>query len=115
MRLFWVCSIVGVTVLSGAGQDLSGIAWDLETKGEAVQARDRLQKAAEAPGNAAALRSYAEFLDRHRDPAAREVYAKLASVLKTANAPQSQQAAVARREAILDLLAGDQPAAARHI
>ena len=123
MRLFWVSSVlittVGVTALSVAGQDLSGVAWDLETKGEAVQARDRLQKAAavpgNAPGNAAALRSYAEFLDRHRDPAAREVYSKLAGVLKTANAPQAQQAAVARREAILDLLAGDQPAAARHI
>jgi hypothetical protein len=114
MRLFWVCSIVGVTVASIAGQDLSGVAWDLEIKGEAAQAHERLQKAAQS-GDVAAIRSYAEFLDRHRDPAAREAYAKLADALKSAGAPQPQQAAVARRQAILDLLAGDQTSAARHI
>ena len=87
MRLFWVCSIVGVTVASIAGQDLSGVAWDLEIKGEAAQAHERLQKAAQS-GDVAAIRSYAEFLDRHRDPAAREAYAKLADALKSAGAPQ---------------------------
>src|SRR5215475_2431507 len=99
MRLFWVCSIVGVAGFGVSGQDLGGAAWQLESKGEAVQARDSLQKAAEAaPNDASALRAYAEFLDRHRDPAAREVYSKLAETLKRANAPQAQLAAVARRE-----------------
>jgi hypothetical protein len=116
MRLFWVCSMLGVAGFAGNAQDLGGVAWQLESNGEGVQARDRLQKAAEAaPGDAAALRAYAEFLDRHRDGSAREVYARLNQALKRANAPQAQVAAIARREAILDLIAGDQAAAARHI
>jgi hypothetical protein len=116
MRLFWVCSIVGVAGFGVSGQDLGGVAWQLESSGEAGQARDRLQKAVEAsPSDAAALRAYAEFLDRHRNPAARDVYARLNEALKRAGAPQAQIAAVARREAILDLIAGDQTSAARHI
>jgi hypothetical protein len=116
MRLFWVCSIVSVAGFGVSGQDLGGVAWQLETNGEAGQARDRLQKAVEAaPADAATLHAYAEFLDRHRDPSAREVYSKLSEALKRANAPQPQVAAVARRQAILDLIAGDQTGAARHI
>ncbi|MBZ5600709.1 MAG: hypothetical protein LAO79_00205 [Acidobacteriia bacterium] len=116
MRLSGVCCSLCVTVLSLAGQDLSSEAWQLEFKGEALQARERLQKAVESsPNNAGALRAYAEFLDRHRDPAAREVYARLAQALIRSNAPREQRAAVARREAILDLLAGDQTSAAKHI
>jgi len=121
MRLSGVLCTLCITTLgaiaqAGVEQDLGGEAWQLESKGEALQARERLQKAAgNSPNNAAALRAYAEFLDRHRDPAAREVYAKLDQLLARSNAPKEQRAAVARRLAILDLIAGEESAAAKHI
>ena len=76
MRLFGVLCTLCVTALGpawgSATQDLGSEAWQLETKGEGVEAQARLQKAVEAaPNDAAALRAYAEFLDRHRDPGAR--------------------------------------------
>jgi len=120
MRLFGVLCTLCITVSGpaqgSAAQDLGGEAWQLESKGEAVEAQARLQKAVEAaPNDAAALRAYAEFLDRHRDPAAREVYAKLAQALDRSKAPREQRAAIARREAILDLIAGDTASATKHI
>jgi len=94
-------------------QDFAGETWQLESKGDAIQARERLQKAADAsPHDVTALRAYAEFLDRHRDPSARAVYAKLDQAL-SANAPE--RAAVLRRLAILDLVAGDREAAVKHV
>ncbi len=118
-------AMVGLGCLAGMGisaQDLAGEAWQLESKGEALQARERLQRAAEAsPRDIAALRAYAEFLDRHRDPSARAVYARLeqALLLDGGNASAGklgpERAAVLRRLAILDLLAGDRDAALKHI
>ncbi len=114
MRLFWVICTLGVAAASA--QNPGAEAWQLEAKGEGSQAREHLQKAADAsPRNAAALRAYAEFLGQHRDPAAREVYTRLERVLASSNAPKDQIAACARREAILDLVAGDRAAAARHV
>jgi len=121
MRLSGLICTLCVTVLGPAAEKLSAQdpaaeAWQLEMKGDAAEARANLQKAAEAaPNDAAALRAYAEFLDRHRDPAAREVYGKLDAALARANGPREQRAAVARREAILDLLAGDENSAAKHL
>jgi hypothetical protein len=116
MRLFGVLCTFFAVGLGALGQDLSGEAWQLEIKGEALQAQERLQKAADsAPNDPKALRAYAEFLDRHRDPRARDVYARLAQALERSRASGEQRAAVARREAILDLIAGDTAAAARHI
>ena len=120
-RSKWTHFFVCVTVLSAAGarlraQDTAAEAWQLEMRGEAAEAHDRLAKAASAhPNDPAALRAYAEFLDRHRHPEARAEYEKLARVLERSSAPEAQRAAVARRLAILDLLAGDRPAAAREI
>jgi hypothetical protein len=110
-----------VGAVAASAQNPGVNAWQLEAKGEGSQAHEQLRKAAEAsPRNATALRAYAEFLDQHRDPAAREVYARLERVLSSVNAPRSKAdneeiAACARREAILDLVAGDRAAAARHI
>ena len=116
MRLFGVLCAACVTILGTSAQDLGSEAWQLESKGEAVEAQARLQKAVEAaPNDAAALRGYAEFLDRHRDPAARGIYARLALVLERSSASREQRAAVARREAVLDLIAGDTASAAKHI
>ncbi len=114
MRLFGVICIL--SAVAASAQNPANEAWQLEAKGEGAQAREQLQKAAAAsPANPAALRAYAQFLDQHRDPAAREVYSKLERALTDSKAPKDQLAACARREAILDLLAGDRAAAARHI
>ncbi|HML18420.1 MAG TPA: hypothetical protein VK419_15425 [Bryobacteraceae bacterium] len=116
MRLWGVYCTLCFTAFGCAAQDLGGEAWAMELKGDALQARDLLQKAAEStPDNAAALRVYAEFLDRHGNPAAREVYSKLEAVLVRAGAPASDRALVLRREAILDLIAGDRDSAAKHL
>ena len=70
---------------------------------------------AAAPNNPVALRAYAEFLDQHHDPAARENYARLSQLLQRTSAPAEQRAAVAQRLAVLDILAGDREAAARDL
>src|SRR5947209_19983107 len=116
MRRSWVLVILCSAAVGASAQDLAAEAWQLESKGEALQARDRLQKAVEAaPNNAAALRAYAEFLDRHRDPAAREVYAKLDAVQAKSGADANARMAVLRRLAVLDLIAGDRDAAVKHV
>ena len=98
------------------GQDLNGEAWKLEAKGDGSVARDQLRRAAEnAPNDPLAVESYAVFLDRHRDPAAREVYQRLSDLLARNRASVSERARVARRLATLDLIAGDRDAGARHL
>ncbi len=122
MRLFlgmlglFALGICGTFAPPVWGQDAATSAWALEAKGDGAQARDLLRKAAEQnPPSVTALRAYAEFLGTHRDPAAREAYARLETALTRANAPQDQITACARREAMLDLLAGDNAAATRHL
>jgi hypothetical protein len=87
-------------------------SWTLEVRGQAAEARALLERAANAtPANPSAVRAYAEFLDRYRDPAARQAYARLAQVLDSSRAPDAERAAVHRRLASLDLAAGDRDAA----
>src|SRR5690348_13711672 len=73
-------------------------AWRLETQGQYAEAHTMLQRAASG-GNATAaeVRAYAEFLDRYRDPAARQQYARLADMLDRAKAPAPERAAANRR------------------
>ena len=99
------------------GQDLaSAQAWRLERGGDGEQALASLRQAATAaPNDPVALRAYAEFLERHHDPAAREIYARLGQLLQRTGAPAGQRAAVAQRLAVLDLLAGDREASARDL
>jgi hypothetical protein len=90
--------------------------WRLEIEGQASQARRNLERAVQAaPDDPAPLRAYAAFLDRYRDPAARGVYTRLMQVLERSSAPAAERASVARRLAILDLLAGDRNAAEQHL
>src|SRR5215472_197971 len=100
--LSFLCSLA-------AADDLHLRAWQLESNGDPAAARELLERSAQS-GDAASLDAYAQFLDRHHDPAARDVYTKL---LNTAQG--QQRAGAARRLAILDLLAGDREAAARHL
>lgn len=102
--LFSIC--MGV---ARAADDFGNRAWQMESKGDPAEARDYLQRAAQTGGVDAAL-AYAQFLDRHRDPAAREAYEK---VWETARGEQRELAA--RRMVVLDLIAGDRNAVQRHV
>jgi hypothetical protein len=112
MRAF---GLVLVTMLGLAatlhGEDYRARARDLETRGDALQARDYLLRAVQsAPADISAQYAWAEFLDQHRDPDARKEYEKLL------NLPSGvDKAAVARRLVILDLIAGDTKDAIRHL
>jgi Flp pilus assembly protein TadD len=97
-------------------QDLAVESWKLESRGDGATAREQLRRAAEnAPSDPLALESYAVFLDRHRDPEAREVYQKLSDLLARNRASASERARIARRLVTLDLIAGNREAAARHL
>jgi hypothetical protein len=114
MRLALI--LVGLVGLANSGRSQDAEAWKLEINGQAAEAQMRLERAAgAAPPNAAAIRAYAEFLDRYQDPAARSVYARLAQLLDNTSAPAAQRAQAYRRLATLDLAAGDREAATRHL
>lgn len=103
---------VSVLVLAGvafAADDLRLRAWEMESKGDAAGAREFLQRASQS-GTPEALEAYAEFLDRHHNPAAREAYEKLLGA-----AQGEQRAFAARRLTVLDLLADDRVAAQAHL
>src|ERR1044071_8398277 len=101
---FVLCLTLGAT-----GQNLSSQAWDLESKGDAAGARELLQRAAQsAPNDHAAVEAYAQFLDRHHDPAARAEWERVLTVAHDKDA----RAAAAKRLVLLDLLAGDRQTAA---
>ena len=98
------------------GQDLGGDSWKLEARGDGATAREQLRRAAEnAPNDPLALESYAAFLDRHRDPSARDVYQKLSDLLAANHASAGERARIARRLVTLDLIAGNREAATRHL
>jgi hypothetical protein len=112
----WLAVGVVVSAMWTTGQDLPSQAWRLEKGGDGEQALGILRQAVTAsPNDAAALRAYAEFLERHHDTGARDTYGRLSQLLQRTGAPADQRAAVAQRLAVLDLLAGDREAAARHL
>ncbi len=115
-RTRWLAAALIFSAAWATGQGLTAKAWRLENSGAAEQAlRDLREAATKAPNDPVALRAYAEFLDEHRDPAAREAYTRLSQVLERTGAPAGQRAAVAQRLAVLALLAGDREAAARDL
>src|SRR5579871_6261868 len=98
-------------ILPAAAQDLSLRAWQLESRGDASAAHELLERGAQSDSATVAdVRAYAEFLDRHQAPETRQAYERLLRA-----ATPAQKAPVARRLAILDLLAGDQEAARKHL
>ena len=106
-----VTAFISVFFISwgAAADDLNLRAWQMESKGDPAAAREFLERSAQN-GTADSLEAYAQFLDRHHDPAARDAYEKL---LKTAQGDQRVYAA--SRLVILDLVAGDRDAAVRHL
>jgi hypothetical protein len=107
-------SLISVLFLGGlsfvyAADDLRLRAWQMESKGDAAAAGEFLQKTSQS-GTPDALEAYAEFLDRHHNPAAREVYEKLLTA-----GQGEQRILAASRLAILDLLADDRTSAQVHL
>src|ERR1700732_4180118 len=89
-------------------------ARQLTNSGDSLAAKTLLAQAAQRnPKDITVLTEYAEFLDRYGDPAARGAYEKLFEALGASGDP-ARRAAVARRLVTLDLLAGDNAAAAKH-
>src|SRR5262245_5773804 len=113
MKAFPVVAIIlGFSSCSLLAQSADAIR-KMELSGDTAGARTALQRAAEAnPNNSSALTAYAEFLDRYGDPAAREAYAKL---LAASRSDSARSGVIARRIAVLDLLAGDNAAAGRSL
>jgi len=101
MRLTVLVLAVGIASFAA---DLRQVA-SLEAKGAVAEARALLKNAA-AGGNADDLLAYAEFLDRRRDPGAREAYA---SALKAVSPARRQP--INDRLKILDALRSQAPAA----
>jgi hypothetical protein len=87
----------------------------MEASGDTSGARMALARAAEAdPNNITAWTQYAEFLERYGDPGARDAYGKLLTIVRRSGDTKTA-GTVARRLAILDLLAGDANATSTHL
>jgi hypothetical protein len=105
----WISILVLACVAQA--QDLSERAWQLEMNGDGPGAEVLLQQAAnQVPPNPPALKAYAEFLDRHRDPLAAQVYARLLTVTDG-----RERAEVARRLLLIDARNADWSAAEKHM
>jgi hypothetical protein len=87
----------------------------MEASGDTMGARAALVRATQTSPNSVAIwTAYAEFLDRYGDPGAREAYGSLLTALRDGG-DTVRAATVARRLALLDLLAGDRIAAETHL
>ncbi|MBI3209830.1 MAG: hypothetical protein HYZ37_13170 [Candidatus Solibacter usitatus] len=96
-----------------SGQGLADRARQMEADGKSAEARAMLQKAAAgSPMDASVLTAWAEFLDRQGDRGARAAYEKLLTV---STLDRSARGAALRRLALLDMMAGDDAAAAKRI
>ena len=94
-------------------QDLTERVRVLEGAGNALAARRLLTETVrEERESVSALQTYAEFLDRHGDAAARSVYGRLVDEGKLSGAALVN---ATRRLVVLDLLAGDHADAARRL
>src|SRR4029077_10349444 len=117
MKASLLCAIVSLASFSSPvveAQSLDSIQ-RMEASGDTMGARTALARAAQAsPNSVTAWTAYAEFLDRYGDPGARDAYGKLLTALHNGG-DTARAAAVARRVALLDLLAGDRTAANSHL
>jgi hypothetical protein len=103
----------GVLAAAVAQSNIADQARQLETRGNATEARTLLQKAVqERPNDMAVAGAWAEFLDRYGDAEARAAYEKFIGL---SGIPADRKQAAARRLVLLSLLAGDDAAASRHL
>jgi len=97
------------------GQQAAGSVRQMEVSSGTAGVRAALARAAhDAPNNVVAVAAYAEFLDRYGDPGARDAYQRLVAAARNAG-DTARASAVARRLAILDLLAGNRDAASGNL
>jgi len=106
-RFFWTGPILGFALaitglIPALAQDVGNSADTLRALREAADARNATEPA---------LSAYADFLDRYGDPGARAAYAKALPLISDA----ARKRATLRRLVILDLQAGDQTSASRHL
>src|SRR5450432_721679 len=117
MKTSWFAAILILGTASPAlvGYQSATEVQKMEASGDSAGARAALARAAQNnPDDPAALTAYAEFLERYGDAGAREAYTKLlAAVRKSGNTTRA--AAIAKRLAILDLMAGERAAASRNL
>lgn len=93
------------------GQTLPEQVRKLEAEGQVSDARALVTRAVQdKPDDPAAVAAMAEFLDRHGDAACRNYYEKLLTL-----GDGTQKSAAARRLVLLDLMAGDEAAAQKHL
>src|ERR1035441_4549919 len=117
MKASLFCAIVSLASASSPilGEQSLDSMQKMEASGDTMGARTALARAAQAsPNSVAAWTAYGEFLDRYGAPAAREAYGKLIAALRNGG-DSARAATVARRLALLDLLAGDRIAANTHL
>src|SRR5674476_66140 len=113
--LFYAIVLVASAASPILGEQSLDSIQKMEESGDTMGARTALARAAQAsPNSVAAWTAYAEFLDRYGDPGAREAYGNLLAALR-AGGDSARAATVARRLALLDLLAGDRNAAGAHL
>src|SRR5260221_2718250 len=113
MRLIGTLCLIGSVTVPQA-QDLAVRTREMEVQGQSGAARAVLLAAVrDAPSDPVTWTIAAEFLDRHGDPAARPTYERLLALLEQSGS--AERSRVARRLAVLDLLAGDQEAAQKHL
>ncbi|MFN7920053.1 MAG: hypothetical protein U0Q16_08150 [Bryobacteraceae bacterium] len=102
---------IAAAVAPVAAQDTVTRARDLENRGDSAGALALLREAAQQnPPIEANLVAYAEALDRHNYPEARQVYGRVATTLTG-----DRKLSVLKRLVVLDLLAGDRSAAEQHL
>lgn len=83
----------------------------LEDAGNSAGTKEAFQKAVRsAPDDAELLTGYASFLERYKDPGAREAYRHAATASQTTGKSESARSDE-RRAVLLDLIAGDRTAA----
>ncbi|HYA18311.1 MAG TPA: hypothetical protein VEF06_12635, partial [Bryobacteraceae bacterium] len=111
---FCLAVVLGSRVLAPGlvGSELSDQAQRLEDTGDSGRAREVWARAVrEAPEDGATLEKHAQFLERYKDPRARDEYRRSAGLYSRAGKPDAA-AGAARRAYLLDLIAGDRTAAA---
>src|SRR5450432_787709 len=117
MKTSWFAAILILGTASPAlvGYQSATEVQKMEAAGDSAGARAALARAAQNnPDDPARLTAYAELLERYGDPGAREAYARLLAALRKSG-NTTRAAAVARRLAILDLMAGERAAASGNL
>ncbi len=112
MGFLFLALLVGSTGQVVVGQSPAGQARQMKLSGATAEAGRLLEQAVKQfPRDANVLAEYAQFLDTHRDPRARDAYARVLA----ANPDEKLRRDAARRLAQLDLLAGEPAAAQRRL